>query len=203
MKVVILAGGLGTRISEESDFKPKPLITIGTMPILWHIMKIYSHFNFNEFIICCGYKGHLIKEFFYNYTLRNSDIEIKTKTNSLEIINSNLEDWKIKLIDTGDNVQTAGRIKRIKKYLNKNEDFLMTYGDGLANINIIDLIKFHKKNKKLITLTGVTPQARFGSIECDKNMLVEKFIEKPFGESGVINGGFFVISYKVLDFCSM
>lgn len=200
MKVVILAGGLGTRISEESDFKPKPLITIGTMPILWHIMKIFSHFNFNHFIICCGYKGYLIKEFFYNYTIANSDIEINVKENSIDIINSNVENWKIKLIDTGDNVQTAGRLKRIQKFVNDDENFLMTYGDGLADVKINELIEFHKTNSSLVTMTGVSPKARFGSIELDDKIYVKEFVEKPYGESGYINGGFFVVSSKALNY---
>tara|TARA_B100000963_G_C22627999_1_gene673381 strand:+ start:1915 stop:2691 length:777 start_codon:yes stop_codon:yes gene_type:complete len=200
MKVVILAGGLGTRISEESDFKPKPLITIGTMPILWHIMKIYSHFNFNEFIICCGYKGNLIKDFFYNYTIANSDIEIDTKENSIDIIKSNVENWKIKLIDTGDNVQTAGRLKRIKNFVEKDDKFLMTYGDGLADIHLDKLIEFHNSHKSLVTLTGVSPKARFGSINLNEKMQIRGFKEKPYGESGYVNGGFFVISSKALKY---
>ena len=200
MKVVILAGGLGTRIAEESDFKPKPLISIGDMPILWHIMKLYYHYKFNDFIICCGYKGNLIKDFFYNYTVATSDIEINTKNNSIEVIKSNVEDWRIKLIDTGDDVQTGGRLKRIEKFIQDDDNFLMTYGDGLANVNIDKLIHFHEQHGKMVTLTGISPKARFGSIEFGDDMLIKGFEEKPIGESGYVNGGFFVISPKALQF---
>ena len=179
MKVVILAGGLGTRLSEETSSIPKPMVKIGELPILLHIMRHYYFYGYKEFIILLGYKGDVIKEYFLNYPFNSCDFSLQQKTNKKFLKDFTPEDWTISFVDTGQNTMTGGRIKRIKKYLNKNEDFMMTYGDGLANINIIDLIKFHKKNQKLITLTGVTPQARFGSIECDKNMLVEKFIEKP------------------------
>ena len=198
MKLVILAGGLGTRISEETALKPKPMIEIGGKPILWHIMKIYSHYGINEFIICCGYKGYVIKEYFANYFLHQSDVTFDMSNNDMTIHQERAEPWKVTLIDTGDTTMTGGRIKRIKEYLEDEEDFCLTYGDGVANINITELIKFHKNHKKLATLTSVFPQARFGSIDIE-NHQVKKFIEKPRGDGALINGGFFVLNSKVID----
>ena len=198
MKAVILAGGLGTRLSEETVLKPKPLVEIGGKPILWHIMKIYSNYGVNEFIICLGYKGYLIKEYFYNYTIHNSDISINFKNNSHEILNNSNEPWKITLIDTGLNTMTGGRLKRISKFLD-DEDFCFTYGDGVSDVNIKSLINHHKKFKKIATLTAVSPAGRFGSLKID-NSNVKSFDEKPDGGHGLINGGFFILSPKVLDY---
>jgi glucose-1-phosphate cytidylyltransferase len=199
MKVVILAGGLGSRISEESFLKPKPLIEIGNMPIIWHIMKIYSHFGIKKFIICCGYKGYLIKEYFANYSLHSSDVTIDIYKNKINVHKKNAEDWQITLVDTGEDTLTGGRILRIKNYV--DEDFLLTYGDGLANINIKKLIQFHKSNKKLATMTAVQPLGRFGIIEINKkNNLIENFIEKPNGDGSWVNGGFFVLKKNIFKF---
>ena len=189
MKVVILAGGFGTRIAEESDFKPKPMITIGGKPILWHIIKYYSAFKLNEFIICCGYKGEQIKDFFYNYQLHNSDVQFDISTNRMSILKKNVENWKISLVDTGENVETGGRLKRISDYIEDNEDFCMTYGDGLSNVDIASLINYHKLNKKLATLTAVKQPSRFGIVDIDRNNKVRKFYEKP-EDKNLINGGF-------------
>lgn len=198
MKCVILAGGLGSRLSEETISKPKPLVEIGGKPILWHIMKHYSHYGVNEFIICLGYKGYLIKEYFFNYHLHHSDltIDIKKKTISSK---GKLPNWKIRLIDTGDNTLTGGRILRLKKILSKEKNFCLTYGDGLSNINIKDLITQHVKSKKLATVTVVTPPGRFGSIKL-KNNLVTSFKEKLDNKDSLINGGFFVLSPRVFDY---
>lgn len=198
MKAVILAGGLGTRISEETTLKPKPMIEIGGKPILWHIMKIYSHYGINEFIICCGYKGYVIKEYFANYFLHQSDITFDMSKNEMKIHQERAEPWKVTLIDTGENTMTGGRIKRIKEYLEYEEDFCLTYGDGVANIDILELIEFHKSHKKLATLSSVFPQARFGSIDIEDHQ-VKKFIEKPRGDGALINGGFFVLNSRVID----
>ena len=198
MKAVILAGGLGTRISEETTLKPKPMIEIGGKPILWHIMKIYSHYGINEFIICCGYKGYVIKEYFANYFLHQSDITFDISKNEMKIHQKRVEPWKVTLIDTGDKTMTGGRIKRIKEYLGDEEDFCLTYGDGVANINITELIKFHYNHGKLATLSSVFPQARFGSIDVE-NHQVKKFIEKLRGDGALINGGFFVLNTRVID----
>ena len=200
MKVVILAGGKGTRISEESINKPKPLIEIGSKPIIWHIMKHYSHFGLNEFIICCGYKGYLLKEYFANYYMHNSDLTIDLKNNNLEIKKTNSEPWKISLVDTGENTMTGGRILKIKDILKKEKDFCLTYGDGVSNINIKKLIDFHKKNKKLATITVVKPLGRYGMINLNKNNLVEKFAEKPDGDGSWVNGGFFVFNQGIFNF---
>ena len=198
MKVVLLAGGIGSRLSEETYIKPKPLVEIGNMPIIWHIMMIYSHYGFNEFIICCGYKGYLIKEYFANYFLHLSDVEIDVSNNSVNILNKKLKkNWKITLVDTGEQTQTGGRIKKIKKYI--SDTFLMTYGDGLSNINIVKLLKFHKKNKALATMTVVNPPSRFGSVQL-RNNLVTKFSEKPVVSNSWINGGFFVLEPKIFDY---
>ena len=199
MKAVILAGGLGSRISEESFLKPKPLIEIGNMPIIWHIMKIYSHFGIKKFIICCGYKGYLIKEYFANYSLHSSDVTIDIHKNKINVHKKKAEDWQITLVDTGEDTLTGGRILRIKNYV--DEDFLLTYGDGLANINIKKLIQFHKSNKKLATMTAVQPLGRFGIIEINKkNNLIENFIEKPNGDGSWVNGGFFVLKKNIFKF---
>ena len=196
MKAVILAGGFGTRISEESMLKPKPMIEIGGMPILWHIMKYYSSFNINEFVICLGYKGYMIKEFFTNYYLHNSDVTIDLQKNEMSIINSKTEPWKVTLVETGIDTMTGGRIKKIQKYV--NETFCLTYGDGLSNVDISSLIKFHKEKKKIATLTAVQTPGRFGVLSLNGDS-VEKFIEKPKGDDSWINGGFFVFETDVFD----
>ena len=196
MKAVILAGGLGTRLSEETTIKPKPMVEIGGMPILWHILKSYSHYNVNDFVICLGYKGYIIKEFFANYFLHMSDVTFDIKNNSMEVHEANAEPWNVTLVNTGDNTMTGGRLKRISKYIGQ-EDFCFTYGDGLADIDIQALIKFHKSQGKLATVTSVKPPGRFGALEID-NKMVNNFVEKP--QDGAINGGFFVLSPKVFDF---
>jgi glucose-1-phosphate cytidylyltransferase len=199
MKVVILAGGKGSRIVEETSIKPKPLIDIGTKPILWHIMKIYSSFGFKEFIICCGYKGYLIKEYFANFSLHNSDVKIDILKNKIIVKKNNNENWKITLVDTGDDTLTGGRILRIKNYI--NDDFMLTYGDGLADINIKKLLQFHKKNKKIATMTIVQPQGRFGVVEYDKDThLIKNFSEKLKGDGSWINGGFFVLKKDIFKY---
>ena len=199
MKAVILAGGLGTRISEETNVKPKPMIEIGGFPILWHIMKIYSHYGINDFVICCGYKGYLIKEYFSNYYLQTSDVTFDLTSNKATYHKSKTEPWKVTLVDTGVNTMTGGRISKIKKYLENDETFCLTYGDGLADINISDLIKFHKVNKRLATITASIAPMRFGALSLNKDNSVDKFVEKPKGDNSYINGGFFVLSEKVLD----
>jgi len=199
MKLIILSGGKGTRISEESLIKPKPLIEIGNMPIIWHIMKIYSYYGIREFVICCGYKGYLIKEYFANYFLHSSDVTIHIEKNKIEVHKKNSEDWQITLVDTGEETFTGGRILRVKNYI--ENDFLLTYGDGLADINIKKLIKFHKINNKLATITAVQPAGRFGVVEINKkNNLIENFYEKPKGDGSWINGGFFVLSKKIFRY---
>ena len=200
MKVVILAGGIGTRISEESIYKPKPLIEIGSKPIIWHIMKAYSHYGLNDFVICCGYKGYLLKEYFANYYMHNSDVTIDLKNNDLQINRINSEPWKISLIDTGENTMTGGRILRLKDFLKKEENFCLTYGDGVSNINIKNLLDFHKKNKKIMTITVVKPKGRYGMISLGAGNLVEKFDEKPDGDGSWVNGGFFVLNKKFFNF---
>ena len=199
MKVVILAGGLGTRISEETDLKPKPMIEIGGKPILWHIMKIYSSYGFNEFVICCGYKGYLIKEYFANYFLHQADVTLDLQKNSMEVHQSKAEPWKITLVDTGISTMTGGRIKRIKNYIDGT--FLLTYGDGVGDIDINALIDFHNKNKKKATVTVVQPSGRFGAIQFDSNDSVKVFAfqEKPKGDGAWINGGFFVCEPSIFD----
>lgn len=199
MKVVILAGGLGTRISEETDIKPKPMIEIGGRPILWHIMKIYSHYGFNDFIICCGYKGYLIKEYFANYFLHQADVTIDLKNNSIEIHESKAEPWNITLVDTGLDTMTGGRIKRIERYV--DDTFLLTYGDGVGDVNIKELIDFHRKNLKKVTVTVVQPSGRFGAIQFDSKDEVKVFTfqEKPKGDGAWINGGFFVCEPSVFE----
>jgi len=201
MKTVILAGGYGTRLSEETELKPKPLVEIGGKPILWHIMKIYSSYGLNDFVICLGYKGYLIKEYFYNYFLHNSDVTIDVKNNKLKILNQKSEPWTVTLVDTGKDTVTGGRLKRVSKYLD-NKDFCFTYGDGVSDVNIKELIKFHKKNKKLATVTAIKPPEKFGVLKIDKNNIVEGFFEKQQGLDKYINGGFFVLSPKVIKFIS-
>jgi glucose-1-phosphate cytidylyltransferase len=199
MKAVILAGGLGSRISEETNLKPKPMVEIGGKPILWHIMKIYASHNIKDFIICLGYKGYLIKEFFANYFLHTSDVTLDLKENKLIIHQTKSEDWRVTLVDTGESTMTGGRIKRVEKYLETDETFCMTYGDGVSNVNLTELIKFHNENKTYATLTAVQPPGRFGSLEWSKNKIV-KFHEKPVGDGAWINGGFFVLSKNVFSF---
>lgn len=199
MKVVILAGGLGTRISEESHLKPKPMIEIGDRPILWHIMKTYSHFGFNDFIICVGYKGYLIKEYFANYYLHQSDVTIDLKENNLQIHNSKAEPWKVTLVDTGLNTMTGGRIKRIQKYI-ENKTFMLTYGDGVGNVDIAELLAFHKKHNKYATVTAVQPSGRFGALNIDDKNEILSFQEKPRGDGAWLNGGFFVLEPKIFDY---
>lgn len=200
MKVVILAGGFGTRISEESHLKPKPMIEIGGMPILWHVMKIYSHYGFNEFIICCGYKGYIIKEYFADYYLHNSDITFDfSNNNNMTIHNNAAEPWKVTLVDTGLNTMTGGRIKRIKRYIG-NERFMMTYGDGVADIDINSLIEFHEKNHKLATLTAIQPGSRFGVIDIGEKNSIQSFAEKAKEDGGWINAGFMVLEPEVFDY---
>lgn len=199
MKVVILAGGLGTRLSEETSLKPKPMVEIGGMPIIWHIMKIYSCYGFNEFIICLGYKGYVIKEYFANYFLHKSDVTVNLKENQVEVHDSEAEPWKITLVDTGIDTMTGGRIKRIAKYLN-DEPFMLTYGDGVSNVNMHDLLKFHRCQKKLCTVTAVQPLGRFGSLELGASGNVTSFMEKPRGDGSWINGGFFICEPTVSNF---
>ena len=198
MKAVILAGGLGTRISEETSSKPKPMIEIGSMPILWHIMKIYSTYGINDFIICCGYKGYMIKEYFANYSLHNSDVTFDMNDNSIEIHHNSAEPWKITLVDTGIDTMTGGRLRRVKKFVG-DETFCFTYGDGLGDVNISNLIDFHKKNKKIATVTAVQPPGRFGILQIENNDVVN-FKEKPSGDGNWINGGFFILESKVFEY---
>lgn len=198
MKVVILAGGLGTRISEETQIKPKPMVEIGGKPILWHIMKIYSHFGLHEFIICCGYKGYVIKEYFANYFLHMSDVTFDMGDNTMHVHQRKAEPWRVTLVDTGESTFTGGRLKRVAEYLKNDSDFCFTYGDGVADINIFEEIRFHKNHGKLATVAAVQPPGRYGALEIvDKS--VKGFSEKPRGDGGFINGGFFVLSVKCLD----
>ncbi|MCX6300317.1 MAG: glucose-1-phosphate cytidylyltransferase [Bacteroidetes bacterium] len=199
MKVVILAGGLGTRLMEETEALPKPMVEIGGKPILWHIMKIYESYGHNDFILCLGYKAHLIKEYFLNYYLYNSDVTIELEKNKVDVHFSNTESFKITLVDTGLFTNTAGRIKRIQKYVN-GETFMLTYGDGLSDINIDDLISFHQKSGKYATLTSIQAPGRFGNIEIDCVGNVESFIEKPEGDGMWINGGFFVLEPEIFEY---
>jgi glucose-1-phosphate cytidylyltransferase len=199
MKVVILAGGLGTRLAEETVLKPKPMVEIGGMPILWHIMKTYANYGHHDFVICLGYKGIAIKEYFANYFLHKSDVTIDLKNNKLEVHDSQAEPWRITLVDTGDNSMTGGRIKRIQKHIG-NETFMLTYGDGVADININTLIDFHKKNNKYCTVTAVQPTGRFGLLNINEQQLVQSFYEKPKGDGSWINGGYFVCEPQIFDF---
>ncbi len=199
MKVLILAGGLGSRLSEETTLKPKPMVEIGGKPILWHIMKIYSHYGFNEFIILCGYKGYVIKEYFANYYRHMADMTIDMTSNTVDYHKSKAEPWKVTLIDTGLSTMTGGRIKRVKSYIG-NEAFMVTYGDGVADIDINELVKFHRQHKGVITMTSVQPEGRFGALTLNQDNKVESFMEKPKGDGAWINGGFFVCEPEVLDY---
>jgi len=198
MKVVILAGGLGTRLSEETVSKPKPMVEIGGKPILWHIMKTYSHFGINDFIICCGYKGYFIKEYFANYYLHQSDVTFNMKDNKMTVHEERAEPWTVTLVDTGDNSMTGGRLKRVFPYIKDEEFFCFTYGDGVADINIKSLIEFHKSHGKQATLTATYAPGRFGALSI-KNNQVQKFEEKPKGDGALINGGYFVLSPNVIE----
>ncbi|MBT1704878.1 glucose-1-phosphate cytidylyltransferase [Chryseosolibacter indicus] len=199
MKVVILAGGFGTRLSEETEIKPKPMIEIGGKPILWHIMKIYSSYGYNEFIVCLGYKGYIIKEYFANYYRHLSDITIDLATNTKEIHNSQAEPWKVTLIETGLETMTGGRVKRIQKYT-EGKPFMLTYGDGVGAVDIPALVSFHRQHKKLITVTAVQPSGRFGALNISDDSEVKSFMEKPKGDGSWINGGFFVCQPEIFDY---
>jgi glucose-1-phosphate cytidylyltransferase len=198
MKAVILAGGLGTRLSEETDTKPKPMVEIGGKPILWHIMKIYSTHGINDFIICCGYKGYLIKEYFKNYFLHQSDVTFEMQDNSMKVHQNNTENWKVTLVDTGENTNTGGRLKKVKEYIKDEKAFCFTYGDGLGDINISALIKFHKEHGKQATLTATRPPARYGALKFGPKNIIENFKEKPKGDGSWISGGFFVLTPSVI-----
>ncbi len=199
MKVILLAGGFGTRLSEETDIRPKPMVEIGGKPILWHIMKIYSIYGFNDFVILLGYKGYSIKEYFANYFLHQSDVTINMLDGSMEVLNNSSEPWKVTLLDTGLKTMTGGRIKRAQKVVG-NEAFMLTYGDGVADINIEKLVEFHTGHRKIMTMTSVLPDGRFGALNIDKNNQVLKFNEKPKGDGNWINAGYFVCEPKVFDY---
>jgi glucose-1-phosphate cytidylyltransferase len=199
MKAVILAGGLGTRISEETHLKPKPMIEIGGKPILWHIMKLYSTHGVNDFVICCGYKGYLIKEYFANYFLHMSDVTFDMACNRMEVHQQKAEPWKVTLVDTGENTLTGGRLRRVADYIKDESAFCFTYGDGVSDVDIRASITFHERHGKLATITAVLPPGRYGALERDGNV-VKRFVEKPRGDGGAINGGFFVLSPKVLEY---
>ncbi|TGN08023.1 glucose-1-phosphate cytidylyltransferase [Leptospira ilyithenensis] len=202
MKVVILAGGYGTRISEESHLKPKPMLEIGGKPILWHIMKIYSQFGFNDFIICLGYKAYVIKEYFANYYLHESDVSFDfRKENQMEIHGNTAEPWRVTLVNTGLETMTGSRVKKIQKYVG-SEPFFLTYGDGVSDVNILELYEFHKKQGKIATVTAIQPSGRWGSLDIDANHIVKGFKEKPKGDGGWINGGFFVLENSFFDYIS-
>ena len=198
MKAVILAGGLGSRISEETHLKPKPMVEIGGRPILWHILKIYSHFGINDFVICCGYKGYVIKEYFANYFLHMSDVTFHMKLNTMEVHHQKAEPWQVTLVDTGESSMTGGRLRRVKDYVG-NEAFCFTYGDGVADVDVSALIAFHKQQKRLATLTAVQPPGRYGALQMGPDGDVRGFQEKPEGDGGWINGGFFVLEPEVID----
>ena len=199
MKAVILAGGLGTRISEETSLRPKPMVEIGGRPILWHIMKTYSTYGINDFVICCGYKGYIIKEYFANYFLHMSDVTFDMANNEMEVHQQFAEPWKVTLVDTGENTMTGGRLKRVESYVRDEEAFCLTYGDGISNVNITDLINFHKAQKVKATLTATLPPGRFGALEMHEKK-VTSFREKPHGDGAMINGGFFVLSPQVMNY---
>jgi glucose-1-phosphate cytidylyltransferase len=199
MKAVILAGGLGTRISEETHLKPKPMIEIGGKPILWHIMKIYSAHGINDFVVCCGYKGYLIKEYFANYFLHMSDVTFDMARNEMQVHQQKAEPWRVTLVDTGDNTMTGGRLKRVADYLRDEEEFCFTYGDGVADVDISRLVGFHRAHGKLATVTAVQPPGRYGALQLEGTE-VAGFAEKPRGDGGLINGGFFVLSPRVIDY---
>jgi glucose-1-phosphate cytidylyltransferase len=200
MKLMILAGGLGTRISEESHLRPKPMIEIGGKPILWHIMKIYSSFGINEFIVCCGYRGYQIKEYFFNYSLHMSDVTFDMEHNSMKVHSRNVEPWKVTLVDTGESTMTGGRLRRAAPYLDGDDVFCMTYGDGVGDVDIKGLLAFHSAHGKLATLTVVPPPARFGALEIESSGEVVDFREKPESDGDLINAGFFVLSRRVIDY---
>ncbi|MGH1429888.1 MAG: glucose-1-phosphate cytidylyltransferase [Neptuniibacter sp.] len=199
MKAVILAGGLGTRLSEETSTRPKPMVEVGGKPILWHIMKMYSSHGINDFVICCGYKGYVIKEYFANYFLHMSDVTFNMKDNTMQVHNKRAEPWNVTLVDTGDASMTGGRLKRVADHVKDEEAFCFTYGDGVGDINIAETILFHKENGKAATLTATYPPGRFGALDI-QNQQVKSFKEKPKGDGALINGGFFVLSPKVLDY---
>jgi len=198
MKVVLLAGGFGTRLSEETDLRPKPMVEIGGKPILWHIMKLFSHHQFNDFVVCLGYKGYVIKEYFANYFLHQSDVTIDLQKNSMEIHESKAEPWKITLVDTGADSMTGGRLKRVARYIGDGT-FMLTYGDGVADINLTELLAFHRKHGKSATVTATQPSGRFGALSLDASHNVTSFQEKPAGDRSWINGGFFVLEPKILE----
>lgn len=199
MKAVILAGGLGTRLSEETSIRPKPMVEVGGKPILWHIMKSYSAHGVNDFVICCGYKGYVIKEYFANYFLHTSDVTFDMQHNAMEVHTRNAEPWKVTLVDTGDETLTGGRLKRVRQYVENEEAFCFTYGDGVSDVNISASIAFHKRHGKLATLTATQPPGRFGALNLDGDT-INSFQEKPQGDGAWINGGFFVLSPKVIDY---
>lgn len=199
MKVVLLAGGFGTRISEESDIKPKPMIEIGGKPILWHIMKLYSSYGFNDFIICTGYKSYVIKEYFSNYFLHMSDVTFDMSNNSMTVHNQNAEPWKVTIVDTGLETMTGGRIKRVQRYIGK-ETFMVTYGDGVSNVDLSELVECHKKHGKIGTMTAVQPAGRFGALDLNNNNQVLAFKEKPKGDGAWINGGFFIFNHEIFNY---
>jgi glucose-1-phosphate cytidylyltransferase len=199
MKAVILAGGFGSRLSEETENKPKPMVEIGGKPILWHIMKIYSFYGINDFVICCGYKGYMIKEYFKNYFLHTSDVTFSINDNTMHLNQKNVDSWKVTLIDTGENTMTGGRLKRVQSYVKDEEAFCFTYGDGLGDINIANVISFHKQHKKLATLTATRPLARYGALKFGPANQVVQFEEKPEGDGNWINGGFFILNPSVID----
>jgi len=199
MKAVLLAGGFGTRLSEETDLKPKPMVEIGGKPILWHIMKIYSAHGIHDFVICCGYKGYVIKEYFANYFLHQSDVTFDMEHNTMEVHHKRAEPWKVTLIDTGETTMTGGRLKRVADYVKEEDAFCFTYGDGVGNVDISAAIAFHQQHGKLATLTAAYPPGRFGALQIE-NRQIKSFQEKPRGDGGLINGGFFVLSPKVIDY---
>jgi glucose-1-phosphate cytidylyltransferase len=199
MKVVILAGGMGTRISEESHLRPKPMIEIGGRPILWHIMKIYASHGCTDFVICCGYKGYMIKEYFANYYLHMSDVTVDLAQNRMEVLQNSAEPWKVTLVDTGDSTGTGGRLRRVRHLLDRDEAFCFTYGDGVSNVDVSSLVEFHRAQKRHATLTAVQPPGRFGALDISEHRIT-RFQEKPLGDAGWINGGFFVLSPKAIDY---
>ena len=198
MKAVLLAGGLGTRISEETNLKPKPMVEIGGKPILWHIMKMYSYHGINDFVICCGYKGYVIKEYFANYFLHTSDVTFDMVNNEMQVHHKRAEPWKVTLVDTGENTMTGGRLKRVADYLKDEDAFCFNYGDGVSSVNIAETVAFHKAHGKQATLTATYPPGRFGALDIQNNQIMQ-FKEKPKGDGAMINGGFFVLSPKVID----
>ena len=199
MKAVILAGGLGTRISEETSTRPKPMVEIGGKPILWHIMKTYSYYGINDFVICCGYKGYVIKEYFANYFLHMSDVTFDMQNNKMEVHQQYAEPWRVTLVDTGEDTMTGGRLKRVAPYLRDEEAFCLTYGDGVSDVNISELLQFHRAHGLQATLTATYPPGRFGALDIHPDQRITAFMEKPKGDGGLINGGFFVLSPKVID----